>query len=642
MADKSIEKGVQNVLANLHIDTGFKTAMQNQDQDNKDFDAAIDLIECERTEGDYDWQSDLFLPEYPAIYLTQMSLDASQLFMTRDYADVYLEDGAPDSVKKSAAAKECINRTLNARHTHHFQKAMRAQAIRRLGRNVVLRCWWDRRDSPFITGFEKKTEIEHDEFGNLQPVEKFYPVEEDLPVIDRFNYDVIDPRNVTTTPEYTYTLQEKRAVYVRFEKTLSELQGEAETHGYINLDELEKLTPPNETQAQASAKRSDAETAEADVSNQPNKPYDIVAVYTKDWVVVTRRDDTTSEPLEAKPGYDNFGKIKEKAELQEVCMAFAQSGTTNVLIQYHLTPYVSVSGEPYRPLIRGICFTHPTRDGGMGEGKMARELQSAINDTFNISNDRVKLATMPVIVTERYGDEDEEYDIYPGANLKVNPGGKIDSLRINSDISGSLNQISMLKNGMQQVFAVYPTTMGNLPSESSTTATAIVGAESRTSARSNFSSLTAEHTLWTELYWMILQMTGKFAHPETGKKLMGDKVYDFDPNADYIYKPITQTIETESSKGNKIKMLQSTLGYIAQIPNPNTPKLINKMLSKMFILLGDEYEDFKGSLLDEQVPIMQPGGNGQATSMEMPMSNQNSVPMTSTEQAVRGARYGGN
>jgi hypothetical protein len=429
-------------------------------------------------------------------------------------------------------------------------------------------------------------------------------------------------------------------VYVRFEKTLSELQAEAETHGYVNLDELEKLTPPGETETQAAYKRSDTDTFEADVSSKPNKPYDIIAVYTKDWVVVTKRQDHTEEPLEATPGYDNFGKVKPKAELQEVCMAFAQSGTTNVLIQYHLTPYVSSSGEPYRPLIRGVCFTHPTRDGGMGEGKMARELQSAINDTFNISNDRVKLATMPVIVTERYGDEDEEYDIYPGANLKVNPGGKIDSLKIGADVSGALSQISMLKNGMQQVFAVYPTTMGNLPSESSTTATAIVGAESRTSARSNFSSLTAEHTLWTELYWMILQMTGKFAHPETGKKLMGDKVYDFDPNADYIYKPITQTIETESSKGNKIKMLQSTLGYIAQIPNPNTPKLINKMLSKMFILLGDEYEDFKGSLLDEQVPIMQPGGNGQATPMEMPVSNQSGVPMTSTEQAVRGARYG--
>lgn len=642
MADKRIEKGVQNILAVLHIDNGFKTAMQNQEQDNKDFDAAIDLIECERTGGDYDWQSDLFLPEYLAIYLTQMSLDASQLFMTRDYADVYLEDGTPESVKKSLASKECINRTLNARHVHHFQKAMRAQAIRRLGRNVVLRCWWDRRDSPFITGFEKKTVVEQDEFGNLIPVDQYHPVEEDLPVIDRFNYDVIDPRNVATTPEYTYTLQEKRAVYVRFEKTLQELQADSETHGYINLDELEKLTPPNETQAQASSKRSDAETAEADVSNQPNKPYDVVAVYSKDWVVVTKRDPITDEPLEATPGYDNFGKVKEKAELQEVCMAFAQSGTTNVLIQYHLTPYVSVSGEPYRPLIRGVCFTHPTRDGGMGEGKMARELSSAINDTFNISNDRVKLATMPVIVTERYGDEDEEYDIYPGANLKVNPGGKIDSLKISDNVIGAINQISMLKNGLQQALAVYPTTMGNLPSESSTTATAIVGAESRTSARSNFSSLTGEHTLWTELYWMILQMTGKFAHPETGKKLMGDKVYDFDPNADYIYKPITQTIETESSKSNKIKMLQSTLGYIAQIPNPNTPKLINKMLSKMFILLGDEYEDFKGALLDEQVPIMQPGGNGQATPMETPMSNQSGVPMTSTEQAVRGARYGGN
>jgi hypothetical protein len=640
MAGKKIEKGVQSILSVLHIDNGFKTAMQNQEQDNKDFDAAIDLIECEGSEGDYEWQSDMALTDYLSIYLTQMSLDASKLFMTRDYADVYLEDGSKESVAKSQAAKECINRTLNARYVHHFQKAMRAQAIRRLGRNVVLRCWWDRRDSPFITGFEKKIVVEQDEFGNMMPMEQFHPVQEDLPVIDRFNYDIIDPRNVATSPEFTYTLQEKRAVYVRFEKTLSELQGDAETHGYVNLDELEKLSPPNETEAQASTKRSDAETAEADVSNQPNKSYDIVAIYTKDWVVVKKRDPITDEPLEAEPGYDNFGKVKEKAELQEVCMAFAQSGTTNVLIQYHLTPYVSVSGEPYRPLIRGLCFTHPTRDGGMGEGKIARSSQAAIDDTFNISNDRVKLATMPVIVTERYGDEDEEYDIYPGANLKVNPGGKIDSLRISDNITGAIQQMSMLKNGMQQVFAVYPTTMGNLPSESSTTATAIVGAESRTSARDNFGSLTAEHTLWTELYWMILQMTGKFAHPETGKKLMGDKVYDFDPNADYIYKPITQTIETESSKGNKIKMLQSTLGYIAQIPNPNTPKLINKMLSKMFLLLGDEYEDFKGSLLDENVPITQPGGNGQATAMEMPVSNQNAVPMTSTEQAVRGAMNG--
>lgn len=635
------EEGVENILGVLHIDRGFKTAMENQERDGKDFEAAIDLIECENTEGEYDWNSDLGLTDYLSIYMTQMAMDASQLFSTRDYSDVYLEDGSPESIAKSAAAKECINRTLNQRHIQYFQKAMRAQAIRRLGRNVVFRCWWDRRDSPFVTGFEKRVEIMRDDFGNRIPEERFYPVEENLPVIDRFNLDVIDPRNVAASPEYTYTLQEKRAVYIRFEKTLYELKAEAETHGYFNLDVLEKLTPPDETEAQRVAKQSDTETQESAISDKPNKPYDIVAIYAKDYVVVTKRDDITGEPLEADPGYDNFGKVKEKAELQEVCISFAQSGTTNVLIQYHLTPYVSVSGEPYRPLVRGLCFIHPTRDGGMGEGKIARGLQSGINDTFNVSNDRVKFATLPVIVTEGYSmDEEEQHDFYPGAQLRVPPGGKITDLKIRDDIDGAINQISMLKNNMQSVFAVYPTTMGNLPTESSTTATAIVGAETRTSARTNFASLTAEHTLWTELYWMILQMTAKFAHPETGKKLMGNKVYDFDPNADYIYKPITQTIETESSKNNKVKILQSTLGYVVQIPNPNTAKLVNKMLAKMFTLMGDEYEDFKDSLLDETAPMVPPTAGGQSTPMQTPSSNQNAVPMTSTEQAVRGARYG--
>ena len=121
------------------------------------------------------------------------------------------------------------------------------------------------------------------------------------------------------------------------------------------------------------------------------------------------------------PGISNDGEIRENAEFKELIISWISDNGKNILIGFHETPYFDATGNPYRPIIRGLCYIHPTRDRGIGDGHFARPLQTAINDTFNISNDRVMLATLPVLKGKEYlADESDTTYFEPGHFIKTN------------------------------------------------------------------------------------------------------------------------------------------------------------------------------------------------------------------------------
>ena len=76
----------------------------------------------------------------------------------------------------------------------------------------------------------------------------------------------------------------------------------------------------------------------------------------------------------------------------------------------------------------------------MGDGKHVKELQLALDDTFNISNDRVMLATLPVLKVKRYEAEDNpEIYIEPGHKIPLeNPKDDLEELQISDDITGAM------------------------------------------------------------------------------------------------------------------------------------------------------------------------------------------------------------
>lgn len=628
----AISKEIQQALSNLVIDQEYQTAKTNKEFDDLEFETYVDLFDSERPEKDYDWMSDISIPEFFTHMVTQSALDVSQYYVTRDFIGAYLEDGSEQAKANAAAAKECINRTLNQKHLHHYQKYVRAKTINHLTGSVWLECWWEQEIRRMVVGQEE--EVESISIPNENEVEiktRMRDVEDDVVIVDRFNYDVIDPRNVFTDNSYVYSIQDKPFIIIRREKTLSELKQEKERHGYFNLDKLGP--PPSETETSR-------ETAQTTEEEQPNpikgdEPFDILKRYGKFWCKVLEKDEN-DEPVKVSPGIDKEGEPLEGAELLEVIVTYALSDANKTLIGFNLNPYVDAEGNPFRPLIRGLCYVHPTKDSGVGDGKANKELQIAIDDTFNMSNDRVRLATIPVFKGKKYTTADSDsFYMEPGHKIDVENPDDLQEIKISSDITGSLSQLGTLTGSMDKAMSIFPTTMGQGPAMASTSATAVAGAESRTDMRTNYKAMTFEYTALQDLYWMIQQMTYAFARPETGEKLMGDKLYDFDPTKDYYYKPVSASIETEQSKDAKINRLTQLFGYVSNVQHPDTVKIINNLMARIFKLQGDEVAEFGDILLGEETPI-ETGTPVQTQGGGTPATNQTGMPQSLMEQSVRG------
>lgn len=639
---------IENKIVSIVVDNEYDIEKMNRKFDNNEFESLLDLIECKRNEKDYEWMSDIFLPEFPSIILTDASGWASQYFQSRDFVEVYLGDDEPENKAKSQTAKKVINKVLNDKEIHHYHKYIRARLINALAGQVFAVCYWNQELRPVLKGYKERPEILNVDINGNEIVNpdmqtpavrmNRVPVFEDEPIVDRFNYEVVDPRNVFYNNKYCYSIQEKDWITIRSEKTYEELRANEKTHGYFNLNLVkEALKSGIETETSKETYNKSEKTQK--VLESPIKPFDILERFGKFWCVVEEKTPN-GYPIKMKSGYDQFGNIDDKAELIETIIATALVGSQKILIRFQPTPYIDSKERPYKPIIRGWCYIHPTKDSGLSDGKYNRELQVALNDTFNMSNDRVKLATLPTLKGRKYSLEDNTtIYIEPGHIMELeDPQADLTELKIEDNIQGALQQIQMLRSMEEQVSSIYPTTMGALPEYSSTTATAIAGAEQRTNTRSNYKSLTFEYTFLTEFYWMILQMIYRFAHKDTAIKLMGRDVMTFDPDADYTYTPISSNIELEYSKFKKIQMWDQILGRIVNVPNPKTPILINYIIGEICGLMGGEYSEFKNKLLDERAPVT-PGGNPPTDMTNRaisPMSNQNSVPMSNMEQDVRG------
>jgi hypothetical protein len=440
MADYNKEKEPEQRLADQIINGEVGVAKENLRPMNDDFEQYVTLLDAERHEKEYDWMSDIRLPEFASHMLTQSSIDVSQYFQTRDFVEVYLQDGSDEAKANAEATKELLNRTLNQRHLNHYLKFVRAKGINNLCGRVYLKCWWEQTTERDIVDYDtvyEDDDVDNDGnsliYADQVPRQKEIqvPVEGDVAVIDRFNYDVWDQRNVFTDNSYVYSLQDKQWVTFRSEMTMTELENSAESNGYFNLDKLKEIRPGHKTQFKS-------ETSDKDQSYNPTdtaieKPYDIYERYGAFWVV--EKDDGTVEI-----GLDKEGKPLEKAELKEVIITVAMSDHNKCLIGFKLTPYIDANGNPYRPIIRGLCYIHFTEDAGVGDGKYTAQLQLGIDDTFNISQDRTMLATLPTLsINKNAIDDNSTIYFEPGHSMERNDPDDIKEFQISDNITAALS-----------------------------------------------------------------------------------------------------------------------------------------------------------------------------------------------------------
>ena len=104
---ESIEKSIATIV----VSQEYETAKSGREYSNNEYESMLDIIDCVRSEKEYEWMSDYFVPEYPAIRLTKDANYASQYFQTREYVEVHLQDSSDNAKAKADAEKELQNRT---------------------------------------------------------------------------------------------------------------------------------------------------------------------------------------------------------------------------------------------------------------------------------------------------------------------------------------------------------------------------------------------------------------------------------------------------------------------------------------------------------------------------------------------------
>lgn len=633
---------IERHLTSMIINDEFATAKSNQDYEITEFERIIDKIENIRAEKNYEWQSDINLGLMVSHLLTEQADWAAQEFQSRDFCDILLEGDKPDDALKAKAAKMVINKLLNIKDIFHYQKRIRSKTIAWMNGYVDCLCYWEKeiQEREFdVPRVDQMGQPLINEYG--EPIvdrKKFKRI-----LKDRFNYQPLDPRNVFTSTGYTYSNQEKDYIFIRSEKTIHDLKKEKEKFGYFNLELLESRLTNDETDT---SKESYGKTTPNKTipDKTPIHKFDVLDRYGKIWAIVKEVDDD-GNPTVIEPGYDENGNVKDDAELVEAIISYANPAkNAETLIRFQPTWAIDAVGRPYKPIIRGVAYIHPTKDQGMSDGKNLAELDTAANDTFNIGNDRTMLSTMVVMKGKKQSLEDNPTIFFaPGNVMHLENTDDIQEFRITDNISGAMQQLGFVKNTASELDAKWPTTMGAVPEDASTTATAVNGAEGRTNRRGNLKSLTWTYSFDAEFYQMMLQMVYMNAEPETLEMLVGEELASkFDPNADYVYVPISANVEAEHSKMRKVSTYDQMMGRItglAQFKPQQVFEIVAQIIAEQSQLLGGDFKKMT-PLLENLVkaPVQQTEQGVQqiADAPPQPTSNQNGTPMTGMEQDTRG------
>jgi len=634
-------KLVEGYLGSVVVESEYWTAKANNDTEYSEFQSLLDKVDGLRSEKNYDWMADINLGVFIAHLLTETSEWVQQYFMTRDFVEVYLEGSGERDKASCLATKTLLNKTYNMRGVYHFQKYVRARIINWL----FGQCWK-------IYFWEKETrEIEEkqpslrkivpafDDQGNkTSKVVKFeQPTKKKKKILmDRANYEVLDPRNVFTNFQYCYSAQQKPWVIVRSETNLQKMQSQKEDFGYFNLDIIESKLKAN-LETDVSRETYNYLEQKTPFVRTPIIDFDILDRYGFMWAIVKKRDEEDGSPTEIEPGVNELGQVLEKAELIETIVSFAVIQGDWTLCRYQATWAIDYNGRAYKPLVRSWNYIHPTKDTGLSDGKNLREIDTGINDTFNVSQDRTMLATLPTLKGKKSAlEENPTVFIEPEHIIELeNPETDLMELKIEENIEAALKQMSTLMSMASQADAVWPTTQGGTPAKAGETATSIQASESRTNMRGSYKSLTYEYTSLTEEYWIVNQMAYRFAEPETIEKLMGKKLAQvWNPDGDYTYVPLSQSIEAEHNKIKKVQTWDQILGRIVNTKNKKTAMLVNFIIAEICKLMGSDYRDFSRYLLDETDQVGDEGKQGKDAKEEA-TSNQTGLAQGEGEKSAR-------
>lgn len=628
---EEIEK-IENVIL-VNTEAEFDIDVRNKRRENEEFERNQAMYDLVPDQPEEQWMANTVIPEFWTEVTVQTGLEMKQEFTRRDFVEIYHESKDDKHRLAGEARKELYNRVLNKRHLHYFQKRAKASGLKNIHGNVYGRAKWERKTIATTKMEREIIPLPNPIPGGQQEVVVEMEVPgEDQVIFDRFNLDILDPRNVFESPESAFTMTDKQRVSVQFNTNIGEMRDDEELMGYFNLDKVEEALKGME------GGKTDVETG----TEQDDKPDEYVFTALKTFKGVEIHLDAwvISDGEGIKPGIDIKGIPLKNAVLEKIIKAFVVVNEKKILVRYQRYPFRTPIGDPYNPIFKGKCYIHPIKDDGIGDGKASYSLEMARNGMFNLGQNRVLIATLPALKAGTNSAQEfrKTWNFEPNAIFEAFDINDIGEFKISDDITGVGNIINILDTSQRASSASFPTVGGDLPLASQTASASVIS-ENRSDTRSFYKGMTFNFTFNEELYDRIGWMYWQFALPETAEKDIGkDKIFDYNPFLDHTYKTVTASLETESSTAAKIAILDNMFLQNQQIPNKNTLRLLNAINIRKWELLGDEYEALADMLFDEEEEFVPSGGQG---SLPAPAgggaSNQTGTPISPQEAGARGA-----
>jgi hypothetical protein len=629
-----------------YVTSELSVARHNQDPVFNKFRDYYKMLHCAMDSKMDNVESDIQLPEFTARVLTLIGDFVARYFASRDFVDVHLESDDPVDVMEGKASKTLINKLLSLKDVYYYHKIVRTLMFVFVCGYGVIKGGYKQQVEEIETGTEDVEEYLQDPDGNYiaedgmpftdpnsqvamkQISQK--PIIEKKVIVDRPDFDVFPVDDVYCSPEYAYSFREKRWVIFRTYQTIDQLEADKDMCGYFNLDKLRTLKTDDTTKPK-SKHIADSDEGDEPVQNNPMVEYQVYERWGKHWVM----DD-------GKPGIAEDGQKKDGAKLKECIISWVatQDGDLpELLIRFQPSPFSK------RPVTRFNCYIDAYEDRGFGDGEPVYQLTVAINDTFNVSNLRTLLATMPHYKGRKFQSIPNKIKPAPGGVTFLENMDDLQEFETSDNIQGAMVQIGALSNGIDTVMSVSPVRMG-VSGDRKETATVGAMMNQNANIRSGLRTTTLEFAGFAEFYDMLLSLVNDFMLPETLVELIGEELaMAYNPKREDRFIPVSQALETEDSKQFKMSMIDQLMGRVVSIPNPKTPMVINYLMGMWLDLAGGNFKHFKKFMFEED-PQMNAlyqavtGGKMMGSTPNanmMPTQNQTGLPQPGQEQQVRAA-----